>query len=104
MKLAKLRDQLGAIDDEVKDDELVRIALNGFSSSRHNFVQVIYGPKHLPNFNKLWDAFIEEEMRLKQVSTNYKDEDDVQDLALIRKVRGRGRKGGPERGQKSDDR
>jgi len=46
----------------------------------------------------LWDAFVGEEMRLEQVSTSYKDEDDVPDLALIGKVRRGGRKGGPMRG------
>jgi hypothetical protein len=83
MKLAELRDQLGAVGDEVKDDELVWIALNGFSSSWHNFVQVICGWEKLLDFEKLWDAFIGEEMRLEQVSTSYKDEDDGPDLALI---------------------
>jgi hypothetical protein len=41
----------------------------------------------------LWDAFIGDEMRLDQVSTNYKDEDVVLDLTLIEKVRRGGRKG-----------
>jgi len=53
--------------------------------------------------SKLWDAFMGEEMRLQQVSTNYKDNDDVLDLALIGKVRRGGRKGGPRRGQNSKD-
>ncbi|KAH9293142.1 hypothetical protein KI387_041649, partial [Taxus chinensis] len=39
MKLAELRDQIGAVGDEVKDNELVQIALNGFSPLWHNFVQ-----------------------------------------------------------------
>jgi hypothetical protein len=64
MNLAKLRDQPHAIGDEVKDDELVWITPNGLYSSWHNFVQVIYGREMLPNFEKLWDAFIEEKMRL----------------------------------------
>ena len=33
MKISQLRDQLKTIGDEVTDDELVTIALNGFSSS-----------------------------------------------------------------------
>jgi hypothetical protein len=35
MKLEELRDQIGTIGEKVKDDELVQITLNGFSSSRH---------------------------------------------------------------------
>jgi hypothetical protein len=49
----------------------------------------------------LWDAFIREEMRQQQVSTNYKDEDDVPDLALIENGGRGGRKGVLGRGQKS---
>ena len=52
MKPATQRDQLGAVDDKVKENELVRIALNGFTASWHNFVQgycterskVLYSP------------------------------------------------------------
>jgi hypothetical protein len=47
MKLTKLRDQLGAVGAKVKDDELVQVALNGFSSYWHNVVQVIYGQENL---------------------------------------------------------
>lgn len=58
MKLADLRDQLGVVGDKVKDDELVWIALNGFISSWHHFVQVICGREKLLVFNRLWDALI----------------------------------------------
>lgn len=98
MKLAEPRDQLGAI--EVKDDELVWIDVDGYNSSWHNFVHIIFGREKLPNFKKLWDAFIGEEMRLEQVSTNYKNEDDGQDLALTSKVRRGGTIGGTKSKQK----
>jgi hypothetical protein len=77
------------------------IGLNGFRSSWHNFAQVIYCEEKLHDVKKLWDVFIGEEIRLKQVSTSYKDEDDGPDLALIGKVRRGGRKGGPWRGMLS---
>ena len=48
----------------------------------------------------MWDAFIGEEVRLQLLSTNYKDKDDVLDLALIREVRRVGRKRGLGRDQK----
>jgi hypothetical protein len=44
------------------------------------------------DFEKLWDAFIREEMRLEEVLTSYKDEDDVIDPVLIREMRRGGRK------------
>jgi len=43
LMLAVLKDQLGVVGDEVKDNELVWIALDGFNSYWHNFFQVIYG-------------------------------------------------------------
>ena len=42
-------------------------------------------------------------MKLQQVSTSYKDENDVSSLFLIKKVGRRGRKGGPKRVQKSKE-
>jgi hypothetical protein len=50
MKLAELKDHLGAIGDEVKDNELVWIDLNGFSLSWNNFFWVICGREKLANF------------------------------------------------------
>lgn len=41
MKQKKVREQLGAINDEVKDDELVQITFNCFRSSWHHFVLVL---------------------------------------------------------------
>jgi hypothetical protein len=38
MKITKLHDQLAAVGEEVKSEELVPIALNGFSSSWQPFV------------------------------------------------------------------
>jgi hypothetical protein len=50
MKLEKMRDRVGVVGDEVKYDEIASIALNVFSSSWHNLVQVIYGWEKIPYF------------------------------------------------------
>ena len=47
MKLVKLRDSLGAVGEEIKDNEFIQIALNGFSSSWH---YVICGQGKLLDF------------------------------------------------------
>jgi hypothetical protein len=78
----------------------VQIALNGFSSFYHHFVQVICGQEKLPDFKQLWDAFIGEELRLQQVSNNFEDE--VPKLAFIEKMRKGGKKG-PKQDQKSEE-
>jgi len=59
-----LRDQLKAIGDIVTDDELVTIALNGFSSSWDPFVQGICSKDVLPKFEQLWNHGVQEEARL----------------------------------------
>jgi hypothetical protein len=49
----------------------------------------------------LWDDFIKEEMRLEMVSTSFEE---AQDLALIRKVRKGGKKGGSKEGLEEEGR
>jgi hypothetical protein len=58
MKITELRDQLAAIGVKVEDEELVPIALNGFSTSWKPFVQGICAREKLPTFEKLWDDFV----------------------------------------------
>jgi len=89
MKIAEFRDQIDVVGDIVEDDELVQISLSGFSPPWHNFVQVICGREQLPNFEQLWDAFIGENIRLHQVSTNHED---VLNRALVEKARKEGKK------------
>jgi hypothetical protein len=42
----------------VEDDELVPIAINGFSLSWDLFVQGVCACEKLPNFENIWDDFI----------------------------------------------
>jgi hypothetical protein len=48
--------------------ELVPIALNGFASSWKPFVQGVCAHENLPTFDKLWDDFVQEEIRLESCS------------------------------------
>lgn len=76
---------------------------NGFSPSWHNFVEfIMVGSCHLTLIS-LCVAYIGEEMRLKQVSTSYKDEDNGPDIVFISKVRRGGRRGAVGRCQKSKE-
>lgn len=42
----------------IKDEELVHIALNGFTTPWEAFVEGLCGREHKPTFEKLWDNFI----------------------------------------------
>ena len=57
MKIIELRDQFASIGEEVEGEEIVPIALNGFSSWQP-FVRGVCACKKLPTFEKLWDEFI----------------------------------------------
>ena len=37
-KISRVRDELGVAGEKVKDEELVRYALNGFTAKWHTFV------------------------------------------------------------------
>jgi hypothetical protein len=101
MKITELHDQLAAIGEEVKSEELVPIALNGFSSSWQPFVQGVCAQEKLPTFEKLWEDFIQEETRLESVARYRGGE---QNLALINKMKKGSKKGGPKKGQKGKER
>jgi hypothetical protein len=61
-KLTQVRDELTAVRDTVPDDELVRIALNGFGKQWDVFVRCVVGREKLPTWERLWDDFIQEEI------------------------------------------
>lgn len=48
---------------KVENEELVSIAMNGFPEPCEFFVQNVCGHEHVPTFERLWDAFIQEETR-----------------------------------------
>ena len=63
-RLSQVRDELGAIGDAVASEELVKLALNGFSKSWGSFVRGIVARENLPTWERLWDDFVQEELRV----------------------------------------
>jgi hypothetical protein len=62
-KITQIRDQLATIGEVVIDEEMVRMALNGFINPWAPFIKGIVAQKTLPKFNRLWDDFIKEEIQ-----------------------------------------
>jgi len=60
----------------------------------------MYACEKLPTFKKMWDDFVGGKMRLEMISVSFKG---AQDLALIKKVRKGGNKGGFGMDQKKED-
>jgi hypothetical protein len=57
-----VRDELAAIGDIVNDSELVRMALKFFMKQWTLFIKGIVSHGNLPNWSRLWDDFIQEEL------------------------------------------
>jgi hypothetical protein len=61
-KITQVHDQLAVVGEVVLDEELVRMALNGFSKPWAPFIKGIVAWETLPKFDRLWDDFIQEEI------------------------------------------
>jgi hypothetical protein len=62
-RLTQMRNELGAVGEAIVDSELVRTALNGVSKQWVVFVEGIVAREKLPNWERLWDEFVQEETR-----------------------------------------
>ena len=57
-RLTQIRDELGAIGSKTKDEELVRITLNGFYKPWDTFVKGVVDRENISDWHKLWDEFV----------------------------------------------
>ena len=62
-RVAQVKDELAVVGKTVLDSELVRIALKGFTKKWEVFVKCIVGRGKLQDWSRLWDDFIQEEIR-----------------------------------------
>ena len=92
-KLTQIRDELGAVGEKVEDSELVRTALKGFSKPWESFVRGIVARENLPNWERLWDDFTQEELRLGSNQTGKQPVSDEENVALAGKGKGKFKRG-----------
>ena len=67
-RLTQIKDELWVVGSETEDEDLVRIDLNGFSKPWDVFVKGVVSREKLPNWQRLWDDFVQEEICMGQVS------------------------------------
>ena len=67
-RLTQIRDELGVVASKTVDEELVQIALNGFSKPWDTFVKGVVAREKLPDWKILWDYFVQEETHVGQGS------------------------------------
>ena len=90
-RVTQIRDELSATGEVVSDEELVQVALNGFSEKWGTFVKGVVSKEHLPKWDRLWDDFIQEETREEVLlSRQTKGEAKEENVALIAK-KGKGK-------------
>ena len=94
-RLTQIRDELGAVGSKTMDEELVRIALNGFFKSWDTFVKGVVAREKLLDWQRLWDDFVKEETRMGQGSGSSSSAPRIVDeeaLALIGKSKGKAKR------------
>jgi hypothetical protein len=71
------------VGEEVKDDELVRTTLNGFSEKWAPFVKGVVAREKLPDWQRLWDDFSQEETQEEALQgSQAKGDEDEENVAL----------------------
>jgi hypothetical protein len=103
-RFTQIRDELGAVGEVIEPNSLVRQALHSFTKPWGPFIQGIVAREHLPTWDRMWDDFAQEEIRLTAESSGQRQQQSGQggeDLALWvkgKKKTGRGGRQGPKTG------
>ena len=63
-RVSQVKEQLEAIEDTIKEAEIVMPTLNGIPRSWESFIQGICSRRKLTNFSRLWGKCTQEEARL----------------------------------------
>jgi hypothetical protein len=94
-KITQIKYELATVGEKTEDPELVRIALDGFTKSWDVFVYGVVAQEKLLDWKRLWDDFVQEEIRIGQVgpsSSTHAEEEEG--LALAGKAKGKKKKKG----------
>ena len=87
-RYTQIRDELGAVDEVVEPNSLVRQALHSFTKPWGPFIQGIVAREALPTWERMWDDFVQEEIRLASEASRQRQQQQQQigqgeeDLAL----------------------
>ena len=88
-----------AVGEVVDSAKLIRVALNGFSKSWESFVRGIVARENMPNWERLWDDFVQEELRVGSISSSGHRGGEEDTVALVAKGKKKIVKKGPKEGK-----
>ena len=103
-RFTQIRDEHGAVGEVIQHNSLVRQALHSFTKPWGPFVRGIVAREALPTWERMWDDFVQEEIRLASEASGQRQQQTGQgeeDLALWakgKKKAGRGGRQGPKTG------
>jgi hypothetical protein len=63
-RYTEIRDELAAVGEVVSPNSLVRQAMNSFTKPWGPFVRGIVAKEVMPSWERMWDDFVQEEIRL----------------------------------------
>jgi hypothetical protein len=84
-KITQVHDQLAVVGEVMSEEELVRMALNGFSKPWAPFIKGIVAQETLPKFDRLWADFFQEEIQEESLAGQQVGDDE--NLALASQTR-----------------
>jgi hypothetical protein len=90
-RIQQVRDELAAVGETVSDSELVRTTLKGFTKEWTPFIKGVMAREKLPDWSRLWDDFVQEELRDEEMNggRHKKDEDNVALSSQVKKGKGK---------------
>jgi hypothetical protein len=81
-KFTQIRDELIVVEEVVDETELVRIALNGFTKKWEVFVRGVVAREKLPHWERLWDDFTQEELRVDSSQASQPKSEEEENVSL----------------------
>jgi hypothetical protein len=85
-RIRQVRDELVAIGEAMDDLELVRTTLKGFMNAWTLFIKGVVAHEKLPDWSRLWDEFVQEELRDEELNGGRHKVDD-ENVALANQVK-----------------
>jgi hypothetical protein len=107
-RYTQIKDELGAVEEVVNPNSLVRQAMNSFTKPWGPFVRGIVAREVMPTWERMWDDFVQEEIRLAAEASRQQQQQQqtvfgVEELSLWtkgKKKTGRGGRQGPTTGRR----
>jgi hypothetical protein len=73
-RFTQIRDELGAVGEVIVPNSLVRQDLHSFTKLWGPFIQGIVAREHFPTWERMWDDFAQEEIRLASESSGHRQQ------------------------------